>query len=543
MLKVEIRVPNKEKINDYMIFSPNLQIDVCIKNFLRKYPEFGLPKQMKYIYFKDILIDKSKFFKDYNFRNGDKITISSEKLSIPRKKKFSAPEIIIEDFIPESKEVVESEYKDKIINNIITVYNPKKNIEIYKKKYKIWIIIIPILVLLGLLSFSLWYFLKEKILPNEPTSTTIENPHSDHFTEPIVIKPEENLIIDIKYKVNETMFFINQRINNSTMIYNRKSENQVMEEFTNFSVTITDEFEIDNKKCYSAYLVILNMTSSNGTFSNLDASFDLFNSSQLRNLDEEEEEPIIDLSNKTFNDINMDKYLFNESFNMPDFNISQFSEEQIQDLIKSFKSQPIIKFIFFKNGKIKDIFLPKFLKPNIFYNAYDLIDKIIPKINNELFGFDYDTFWENQTIANNNRYKDDDLEEEEEEGYYEEDDEDIEEDEQEENNLGRNLDEIKKNDAGLHTYRTIDNNSEINSTTLLEIDKSSVSSGENMKLEGSSINSNVQRIYNNNSQRIENITYTGEASLVNELKNNDKNFNELLGEKLKVISWKMICHK
>ena len=55
------------------------------------------------------------------------------------------------------------------------------------------------------------------------------------------------------------MFFINKRINNSTLVYNGQMENQITETFTNFSVTIADEKEVDNKQFYSAYLVVINM--------------------------------------------------------------------------------------------------------------------------------------------------------------------------------------------------------------------------------------------------------------------------------------------
>ena len=72
------------------------------------------------------------------------------------------------------------------------------------------------------------------------------------------------------------------------MIYNGKEENRKTEIFTNFTMTITKEYKIDNKLCYSGYLVILNMTTSNETDSNIEAGFDLFNSSStkknLRNL-------------------------------------------------------------------------------------------------------------------------------------------------------------------------------------------------------------------------------------------------------------------
>ena len=65
---------------------------------------------------------------------------------------------------------------------------------------------------------------------------------------------------------------------------------------------------------------------------------------------------------------------------------------------------------------------------------------------------------------------------------------------------------------------------------MIEIDKSVATSGENMRLEGSSVNTNISRSYNNELHKIESINYIGDACLVNEL-SKDEEYNEQLEEK------------
>ena len=292
------------------------------------------------------------------------------------------------------------------------------------------------------------------------------------------------------------------------MIYNGKEENRKTEIFTNFTMTITKEYKIDNKLCYSGYLVILNMTTSNETDSNIEAGFDLFNSSStkknLRNL--KSDDITIDLSNKDFNDIDISQY----------FDTSKMNESEVNDLINQFRSVPIIKFDFFKNGEIREILYPKNLKLSILYNMNDLIDKIIPKVNKKLYQDDYDTVFGNQT----NVYDDSDEDEVEEES----------EEEEENGSSSHERRRVRRLSNEIRTYRGIDNSSDNNSTNLIEINQAPVES-DKIKLEGSTANSNIERKYNCNSNKIENINYSGEASLVNKLPNEEEQYNELLQEK------------
>ena len=307
--------------------------------------------------------------------------------------------------------------------------------------------------------------------------------------------PKENLVVDLDYKLNKTMFFTQTKINNSTQIINGNQYNNITQTFTNFSVTIKDEFLEDNKKVYSAYLVILNMTNINDNSSELVANFDIFNNytnlemENLRNLNETEEsngdnnykEEIIDLSEKNFEDLNFSEI---SEIYLDKFNCSNESNSDCDDLINSIKTFPIVNFIFFKNGEIKDIFLPKHLKSNIFFNIYDLIEKIIPKISNDLYDANNEKLWD------------------------------------------------FKKDEQIAIYRDIEDFSEDKKIiNLLEVEKSAVYMGDSsneIKFEGSNLNSYITREYNTESQTIKNINSKGKISLVNDLSNEKENYNELL---------------
>ena len=356
MINIELRSSSKKTKKEKIRYSPNIQINVCINNLLNdleiiESSPFFSKNSKKFVYFKENKIDGSKFFGHYNIKKGDKIVVSDYELFskkdksqpniltlIDNKKKENKKIEIMEEIDPSiktDKDLFDSNEKEgkntnknelnlnekgknnnKIMKEIEISQKIHKNVNeenisktpIFQNK-KIRLIIsisIAILIVLCLIIILLWYFIFRKTNDNIKNTPNIS----------------ENLIIDLTYRVNETMFFINKRINNSTMAYNGNLENQLTETFTNFSITIAEEFtDIDYKIYYSAYLVILNMTTSNGTFSNLDASFDLFNSSSSsRNLKENEE--VIDLSNKNFNEINISDY----------FDTSNFTAEQINNL-------------------------------------------------------------------------------------------------------------------------------------------------------------------------------------------------------------------
>ena len=491
MLNLELRASNKDPIIRQLRFTPHIQIEVCISNFLKKLQEtekiedeYSPENIMKYLYFNGKKINKEKFFEDYDFKNGDKIIVSNYDIHPPIKIFAPHPPVLIttDDYKEETPKRLKEDNSPTIIHREThdNKFTDKKN------NKKIWIII-GASILFGLIILIIFLWGIPKTIPSQD---------------------EEDFIVDIRYRVNETSFFINKRINNSTMIYNGKEENRKTEIFTNFTMTITKEYKIDNKLCYSGYLVILNMTTSNETDSNIEAGFDLFNSSStkknLRNL--KSDDITIDLSNKDFNDIDISQY----------FDTSKMNESEVNDLINQFRSVPIIKFDFFKNGEIREILYPKNLKLSILYNMNDLIDKIIPKVNKKLYQDDYDTVFGNQT----NVYDDSDEDEVEEES----------EEEEENGNASHERRRVRRLSNEIRTYRGIDNSSDNNSTNLIEINQAPVES-DKIKLEGSTANSNIERKYNCNSNKIENINYSGEASLVNKLPNEEEQYNELLQEK------------
>ena len=345
----------------------------------------------------------------------------------------------------------------------------------------------------------------QSILISLPESTIASIPLSViddiAITEPLV--PEEKLAVDLNYKLNETMIFTQIKINNSTQIINDKQYNNITRSFTNFSVTIAEEFLEDNKKAYSAYLVILNMTNYKDNSSELVANFDIFNNYsnvEIRNLNETiekiydniNEEEIINLSGKNFEDNNISEIykIYNDKFNC---SVDNESNSECDNLINSFQTFPVVKFTFFRNGEIKDILLPKYLKSTIFFNMYDLIGKIIPKINKDLYNKKKDKFW----------------------GL--EDDEEI------------------------TTYREIENFSDDGKQlNLVEVEKSKVyadESSKEIKFEGSTSNSHTIRKYNSESQMIENINSKGKIALINDLPDEeDSTESNLLNNGIKSIN-------
>ena len=294
---------------------------------------------------------------------------------------------------------------------------------------------------------------------------------------------EEKLVVDLEYKLKETMIFTQIKINNSTQIINDRQYNNITRTFTNFSVTVIDEFLEGNKKAYSAYLVISNMTNFNDNISEVVANFDIFNNYsnvELRNLNETEEknedniykEEIINLSDKNVEDSSINEIykIYKDKFNCSN---NTESNSECDNLINSFQTFPIVKFIFFRNGEIKDIYFPKYLKSAVFFNIYDLIGKIIPKIRNDLYNENKDKFWE------------------------------LEDDEE------------------TKTYRKIENSSDGGKNlNLIEVDKSKVYAGESsneIKFEGSTSNSHTIRKYNSESHAIEYIISKGKITLINNL--------------------------
>jgi hypothetical protein len=212
MINIELRTKEGKSIPKRMRFTPEIQIDVRINNFLNELKiEEDLDFHTNYIYYNQKKIDKAKFFKDYGLKKKDKLILSEKEII------FNNPII----YRPPEPKTTERE----ILPIPIPVIPEEEPIE--EKKSLSYLIIIASFLLVGLVIFLVLWF---------------------YFQKPIR-QPSEKYIVDLEYRVNETMFFINKRINNSTLVYNGQMENQITETFTNFSVTIADEKEVDNKKC------------------------------------------------------------------------------------------------------------------------------------------------------------------------------------------------------------------------------------------------------------------------------------------------------
>ena len=70
MLNLELRASNKDPIIRQLRFTPHIQIEVCISNFLKKLQEtekiedeYSPENIMKYLYFNGKKINKEKFLK------------------------------------------------------------------------------------------------------------------------------------------------------------------------------------------------------------------------------------------------------------------------------------------------------------------------------------------------------------------------------------------------------------------------------------------------------------------------------------------------
>ena len=157
MLNLELRALDKAPLQKQLRFTPYIQIEVCVKNFIKHLQvteiigdEFSPENIMKYFYFNGKEIDKQKFFRDYNFHDGDKIIVSDHKINIKKKRKESTVKLIIQDLDnsnPQSDKQLPIEtfpQQDDNDNEIIK----EPNIPTKKKKTWIYILIISLICLI-----------------------------------------------------------------------------------------------------------------------------------------------------------------------------------------------------------------------------------------------------------------------------------------------------------------------------------------------------------------------------------------------------------
>ena len=177
------------------------------------------------------------------------------------------------------------------------------------------------------------------------------------------IYSDEKLISKLDYKIDQVYNLLNikeirtivEPKNMKDLPYNNKTFN--ISEYIHYIFGIEKEnFEIDEnlkiKKKYYNGLSINNITFENDTDIMINLYLNNFNESYLRFLEE---------YNKNRN-INNEKQIIANINNETNF------------------TQPIIKFDFYKNGKIKEIYIPNNLEDSLFTLLYEFLNNFIPNL-------------------------------------------------------------------------------------------------------------------------------------------------------------------
>ena len=251
------------------------------------------------------------------------------------------------------------------INNTETMLNIKskdiplnKEIKEKKEKRSLWLVIKAILsknkkwliplIILCLIFIGIGIYLKLKLRKSN------EEDYSD-----------EKLISKLDYKIYQVYNLLNKKdistivepTNMKNLPYKNKTFN--ISEYVHYTLGIEKEnIELDEiskikKKYYSGFLAINNIAFENETDIMINLYLNSFNNAYLRYLEE---------YNKKRNQ-NNDKQVVVNIINEKNF------------------TQPIIKFDFYKNGKIKEIYIPNNLEDFLFTSLYELLNNFIPNLN------------------------------------------------------------------------------------------------------------------------------------------------------------------
>ena len=227
---------------------------------------------------------------------------------------------------------------------------------------------------------------------------------------------DEKLISKLDYKINQVYNLLNikdirtfvEPKKMKDLPYKNKTFN--ISEYTHYTFCIENEnIEFDKnhkikRKYYNGFLSINNITFENETDIMMNLYLNNFNESYISLLEE---------YNKN---INKEKQIIVNINNETNF------------------TQPIIKFDFYKNGKIKEIYIPNNLGDYLFTSLYEFLNNFIPRIN---VGCDNIT-------KELEKIKEEEREEEEEEVIEEEYNDDLEEEEEDEEKTLRRLNDKKK---------------------------------------------------------------------------------------------------
>ena len=339
---------------------------------------FYLNKGNKYI-----KLDKDKTISQLRLKNGDIIIISyyepkiiqqethnSERNELKDEENISEPEIYIKNQNLEQKVITTEKIEHLPTNDNLSL---KKNIP--KKKKWIKYLIIGLLILLALVIFIIVYFLLKK------------NPQT-----PLVFQ-KEKLIVNKSYPENRLFMFNSKQVNEMIIEGEKINRENSYHNFNKTSdfIFITrnayiekDENNLIEKEWYSGYIGIFHLIVPNTTHNNHIIYDKTINGVLNITRNESNEKDIFYESNET-------NYCF-------------------------------IKLEFYKNGEIKNIYLPKGFLLGYYSYIEEIVKLLIPKISEHLYIESIDDKL-NEIIEQDNNEKND--------SYFKEDEEDKEDKEHE----------------------------------------------------------------------------------------------------------------
>ena len=388
------------------------------KEVKRKNEDITIPAKLTLKKAVEIGHEKKKYNKHRNIKNH-----KNEIFTIPTEQEHNLES---EHTIKPKKDTNHELNKDKIQTNekAETIYKPGKKRSIKNKKNTnknrfLCLIIISIAAIVGL-GIGLYFLLKKKT-PNPPDSS-----------------PPEKLVSSLTYKVNQILKFQNIKKTKINYEFDDKvnpNETRTLIEYFDYIVGISSQDKIieDNKEkeIYNGFIFLENYMIDNETEKMLMQNSSIFNEIE---------------------EINTLRYLSGwKRRNLEEKKFFNFSLNDIKVYCCIDNGTlPIIKFDFYRNGKIRKIHKPRDLITLFYDNFLDILEKVIPRISEEDFNYEYNNISEAlekefEKIKNNN------IEETEEEEYKDEF-EDEENDEYNEYEVEKEKNE-EENEEGINNRR------------------------------------------------------------------------------------------
>ena len=278
-------------------------------------------------------------------------------------------------------------------------------------KWKIVIITSVIIIICLIIALILYFVYRSSSSPQYPSSSDqlnlLDPSDSLHIIQPLIPQISyipEDLVSGLTYQKNQIMRFQNKKTTNIIFDFldiNTENNSKKLIEYFDYVIGIIDQAKVyeDNieKDVFSGFIFLENYLIDNETDKVL-----LHNSSIL-----EENGAIRNIRNLE------DKKYFN------------FSLEEIKSYYSiDNETLPLMKFDFYRNGKISRIYKPKNLSALVYDQMLDILEKIIPKIARKDFNNTYSNISKalemeyekirNRTMAENEEEDDDFIEIEEE---------------------------------------------------------------------------------------------------------------------------------